>query len=508
MKAIILARVSTEEQKEAGNSLPAQIHRLEEYCKRKSFIIDKIFSFDESAYKQKRDEFDKALDYVKKTKEKVVVCFDKVDRFTRNVFDKRVPLLYELAMQDKIELHFASDNLAITSDISAVEKFHFGMNLGLAKYFSDAISDNVRRAFEQKLRNGEWIGKPHIGYMNVIDENGKKDLVLDTERAHLIRKMFELYATGQHSVMTLRHEISQLGLKGRANKKLSPSMIHKILRDKFYMGIMTSKGREYPHKYPKIVSRELFESVQGILAGYNKKTIKYASKPFALRGLVKCEKCGCTVTPELKKERYVYYSCSNYKKECERTWIREEALLDPIKKMLKGLQLPQEKVEKVVAKLKEINEDKNEFHSKALNQLRAEYDKIQQNADRLLDLLVESSITRDIYDKKLNEYKEKQYDINLRLEEYTRADENFHIVASMVFSLANRALEIFESSEVNEKRQLLSLILQNCRLQDKKLLFELKSPFNEILEYAHYPSLLRDQDSNLEPIGYTYPIVS
>lgn len=66
MKAIILARVSTEEQKEAGNSLPAQIHRLEEYCKRKSFIIDKIFSFDESAYKQKRDEFDKALDYVKK----------------------------------------------------------------------------------------------------------------------------------------------------------------------------------------------------------------------------------------------------------------------------------------------------------------------------------------------------------------------------------------------------------------------------------------------------------
>jgi DNA invertase Pin-like site-specific DNA recombinase len=31
MKAVILARVSTEEQKEAGNSLPAQLHRIEDY---------------------------------------------------------------------------------------------------------------------------------------------------------------------------------------------------------------------------------------------------------------------------------------------------------------------------------------------------------------------------------------------------------------------------------------------------------------------------------------------
>jgi hypothetical protein len=100
-------------------------------------------------------------------------------------------------------------------------------------------------------------------------------------------------------------------------------------------------------------------------------------------------------------------------------------------------------------------------------------------------------ITKEVYDTKLKEYKEKQCDINIRLEEYTRADENFHLVASMVFSLANRALEIFESSEVNEKRQLLNFLLQNCRLQDKKLLFELRSPFNDILKYAHYTTLLR-----------------
>ncbi len=51
MKAILIARVSTEEQKEAGNSLPAQVARLEKYCQVKDFPIIKSFSFDESGYK-------------------------------------------------------------------------------------------------------------------------------------------------------------------------------------------------------------------------------------------------------------------------------------------------------------------------------------------------------------------------------------------------------------------------------------------------------------------------
>lgn len=100
-------------------------------------------------------------------------------------------------------------------------------------------------------------------------------------------------------------------------------------------------------------------------------------------------------------------------------------------------------------------------------------------------------ITRDEYDKKLKDYKEKQHDTALRLEELTNADENYHITAATLFSLANRALEIFESSEVNEKRQLLNFLLQNCRLSGKNLAFELRSPFGVMLEYAHHPSVLR-----------------
>ncbi|MCU0323218.1 MAG: recombinase family protein, partial [Chitinophagaceae bacterium] len=169
MKAVDVSRVSTEEQKEAGNSLPAQTERIKSYCNKKGFDIAKSFSFDESAYKEKRDEFDKLLEFVEETikKEKIAVCFDKVDRLSRSVFDKRVARLYELAVANKIELHFVSEGQVINSQMSAVEKFQFGMSLGLAKYYSDAIGDNVKRAFEQKRRNGEWTGAVRLGYLNV-----------------------------------------------------------------------------------------------------------------------------------------------------------------------------------------------------------------------------------------------------------------------------------------------------------------------------------------------------
>jgi len=63
MKAILIARVSTEEQKEAGNSLPAQINRLEQYCRNRGFTVLRTCSFDESAYTNSRSELDVIIDY-------------------------------------------------------------------------------------------------------------------------------------------------------------------------------------------------------------------------------------------------------------------------------------------------------------------------------------------------------------------------------------------------------------------------------------------------------------
>lgn len=103
MKSIYVARVSDPSQVDAGNSLPAQMARMEKYGQNKGFEILKKNSYDESAYKTKRDDFDNILDFILEQKEKVAVCFDKVDRLSRNIFDKRVSILYEKALKDQLK---------------------------------------------------------------------------------------------------------------------------------------------------------------------------------------------------------------------------------------------------------------------------------------------------------------------------------------------------------------------------------------------------------------------
>ena len=100
-------------------------------------------------------------------------------------------------------------------------------------------------------------------------------------------------------------------------------------------------------------------------------------------------------------------------------------------------------------------------------------------------------ITKDDYDKKLQELKDKQYQLNVELEEYTKADHQYHIHVGTVLNLSRRIGEIFDSSEIQEKRSILNFLLQNPTVDGKKLEFSLRKPFDTVLELAHRPTRLR-----------------
>ena len=89
-----------------------------------------------------------------------------------------------------------------------------------------------------------------------------------------------------------------------------------------------------------------------------------------------------------------------------------------------------------------------------------------------------------MYDKKLQELKDRQYALGLELDQYTKADHAYHIHVSNVLSLSRRMGEIFASSEPDEKREILNFILQNSTLDGKKLVPTLKKPFALIKSLA------------------------
>ncbi|KKQ52069.1 MAG: Recombinase [Parcubacteria group bacterium GW2011_GWD2_38_11] len=496
MKSIIVARVSTEEQKEAGNSLPAQTERMMSYCKRRELEVIKSISFDESAYKDKRDEFDRLVILVQKLskKEKVAVCFDKVDRLSRSIFDKRVNTLYEMAVADKIELHFVSDGQVINNQMSATEKFQFSMSLGLAKYYSDAISDNVKRAYEEKIKRGEWIGQAYVGYLNVTLPDESKNVIVDEERAFLVKRMFELYATTSYSMKGLAAEMKLQGLTSRAGVEVSTSQVQAMLRNPFYYGMMRIKGKLYPHKYEPLVSKYLFDKVQEHIDGYNRQNFKRTNKPYIFRGLIKCSHCGCAITPEEQKG-LIYYHCTNYHGNCpskQDKWFKEEELLVEIKGFLQSLKLENEALEELKKELRATHEAEKEYYEKSLGNINRKLGAIDARLKVMYTDRLDGRITTSEYDTRVKDYKKEQEDLLEQYKEHSTGDKNFYITANKILELSQRAWELFENSEPQEKTQLVSFLLQNLVLERRKLLFEVKTPFNGIVEYSTYSSVLRD----------------
>ena len=110
-------------------------------------------------------------------------------------------------------------------------------------------------------------------------------------------------------------------------------------------------------------------------------------------------------------------------------------------------------------------------------------------------------ITERYYNKKREEFRAKQKGISDKISRLGFADEEYYLTSEYLLQLANRAHDLFISSEAEEKRQLLKLTLQNLRLEGKKSEFELVKPFDKVFACAGSQSWLPDEDSNLEPSG-------
>jgi len=97
-------------------------------------------------------------------------------------------------------------------------------------------------------------------------------------------------------------------------------------------------------------------------------------------------------------------------------------------------------------------------------------------------------ITESEYDRYYESFKRQGVEVADRLERLQDAEDNYYITAKQIFKLVNRAYELFESSEVDERRQLIKLILSNVMVEDEKVLYDAQKPFDLILEANHCKS--------------------
>jgi site-specific DNA recombinase len=480
MKAIILARVSTEEQMTEGQSIPAQLEKARDYAKRKELTVLSEYQFDESSIKDKRVKFDQVIAQIKRCKSKIALIVETVDRLQRSF--KESVMLDEHRKSGKLELHFIRENLVIHQESNSSEIQRWDLAVFVAKSFVLQISDNVKRTIEKKIRNGECPSMAPVGYKNTEDEKGNKTIIIDPVRGHLIKRVFDLYATGLYSMKKIAQIMDEEGLTGKHKvvNTIKPRRIESILKNPFYYGEMLHKGKLYPHKYEPLVPYDIWKKCKDVRLSYDK-TVKNTEKPFIFIGKIKCARCGCSITAEFKKNRFVYYHCTNYYGNCKKVYVPQEKILMELSEIFRGLVLPEGQAEKLLDNLKKLEKSKNVFLTEQLEALKTEWKSIDYKLKVMYEDRLEGRITTEEYDKLIVDYKEREYNLKFKIAQLSNARFEYYKTAGYIITIAQNAHKLFENASKEQKRQLLNLLVSNLKLDGKKLEYKLKNPFDRVL---------------------------
>ena len=239
--AVIYCRVSTEEQVE-NLSLSTQEQRCIGYCSQKGWPILRIFREEgESAKTSQRTEFQEMLRFCNDQKNGVgFVVFNDLSRFSRTSEDSIL-----------IRAQLLSAGIFIRSVTETIDETSTG-NFMTNVFAAVHQLDNDRKAERTKIgmlaaaAAGRWPFKAPLGYQNVIGARQGPNIVPDKNTAALVKKAFELFATGLQSKAEVLRVLTSDGLRTAKGKPLSPQTFQKMMENPIYAGWVVYPKRGMP----------------------------------------------------------------------------------------------------------------------------------------------------------------------------------------------------------------------------------------------------------------------
>ncbi len=186
------------------------------------------------------------------------------------------------------------------------------------------ISEEVTRGIDRKLKVGGTPGRAPIGYLNIrekLPDGGEvRTVVIDPERAPVVRWAFTAYATGLYSLHDLvglleARGLVSLGTRRFPSRPLSASTVNDMLRNPYYVGEIRYKGKVYPGRHEPLIDRETFDKVQGVLESHMHSGERDRKHQHFLKGTIRCGTCGRRLVYSRNKGNggiYEYFICSQY----------------------------------------------------------------------------------------------------------------------------------------------------------------------------------------------------
>lgn len=161
--------------------------------------------------------------------------------------------------------------------------------------------------------------------------------------------------------------------------------------------------------------------------------------------------------------------------------------------------MPEARLIQIKEHLKKDVESGKEQHLYAISQIRKDYDMTQKRLDNALDMRLDGSITKEVHDEIASKLRVKQHQLNEKLQGHTKADEAFAFTVSSLLDIASNAYELFISSEIEEKRQLMGFVFSNLKIRGKNLEYSMHKPFDLVVNLQNRQEWLRELDSNQRP---------
>jgi hypothetical protein len=398
------------------------------------------------------------------------VLIHKIDRSARNLKDWAD--LGEL-IDHGIEVHFVNETLdmqsrggRLSADIQAV----------IASDYIRNLREETKKGLYGRLKQGFYPLRAPIGY---LDNGAAKPKTIDPLKGPLIQKLFELYASGEWTLFTLKDELYRRGLRNHTGGKVTRTGLHTILRNRFYTGVIYIRAsrQTFEGNHEALVSKRLFEQVQDVLHGRAGKGPK--NHNFLFRKWIRCAQCGYVLTGELQKG-HVYYRC--HTRTCPGSIVTETSVDATVLQMLKVLEFSDSERKQLDIRMAELNADWIRERGRDVQAITLAIEQISQRLSRATDAYLDGALDRDMFEERKAALIQERRALIDKRASYEANKTSVAAELKKIFELAGDACSLYKSAPVDKKREVLGLVTSNCIVASKKVDISWQIPFRQIAE--------------------------